>query len=267
MKPYIDDLNTLKIKRVTDFKVLFTYDNKDYLLINHDDLDNNLSMYYRERVRDNRYILNLIGSVHNLSVRDIIIDTSKKPVKNITYSNINLDYFINELTRVNLVDSDSNNIIHNHLNSIKKLRNEIAKLEDEIGKIEKEYKDNRHFTKKQFRNIKDTQAERVKPAKFDAVCEKYNEKYGSIYKDGEGVLVDLFGIPCGTFFKCTNGLWSGVVDSDNKGNKVVGLETPVGYSEIPITKHNKDLYIIVTDFCTMTEYLNKVITIQKQYKA
>lgn len=223
MKPSISDLRKLRIKKVKDYKVLFTYNNKEYLLLSEKDGDSCLMLFERVKVKDNRYVLeHIANAITCLTPSDLIRDISKKKPKNITYCNIDREYFVKTLVECNLVTGKYNDKYREVQNKVDILQEEIRILQKQISSIYMDWrKTSKHGSKCYGDGIKIQQAERISGASSGEWCEEYNEHYGHVHPIYGGTLTDLFSLPVGTTFYCTNGCWSGIISFNNKGNKTV----------------------------------------------
>lgn len=103
----ITDLTQLRFKKVNHYKVQFSYENKEYILLSEEDDDCALMLMERIKVRENRYILNYIKSVISCKKpEDFIKDISKTKPHHLVYSNINREWFAKQMAKTGLADEE-----------------------------------------------------------------------------------------------------------------------------------------------------------------
>ena len=101
----IAELTQLRFKKIKDYKVQFSYGDKEYILLSKDDDDCILILVERIKVRENRYILNHIKSVISCKQpMDFIKDNiSKAKPYHLVYSNIDKEWFIKQMIKIGLI--------------------------------------------------------------------------------------------------------------------------------------------------------------------
>ena len=244
----ITDLRKLKIKKVSNFKLLFEYDGREYIIINDSGDDCHISLYERIWVkkdasgRKQRCILeHVAGEVTCRTPIDFIKDISKRHPKNITYSNIDREYFVKMLAEMNFVGGK-------YTEEYKKLKEEQDKINEEIRKLQREvselYKDWRKPSGHGSKQPVSTEfliniSERVVGAKTGDWCEEHKAKYGSVHSEYGGELVDLFSLPVGTNFYVNNGSYDAVISVDEHGDKCI----LTAKSFVKLTKEHHSAYI------------------------
>ena len=241
-KPIINELSKLKFKKVKSYKVVFKHENREFILIDDSsDGDCHLSMYERIWVKKDRCIIEQVAGAITCRVpSDLIRDISVKKPDNITYSNIDREYFVKMLAEMHFIEGkyyDEYKLLSNKADELNK---QIRELQRQISNNYKDWRKPSGRGSKQYGfELKASKAERIKGAKDGDWCEEYKAEYGSIHPEYGGVLTDLFNLPVGTTFFCTNGYWSGMIGCNNKGNKTVINDV----CERELDKDNHSLYI------------------------
>lgn len=150
IKLEIKDLSLLKITKVKDWAVYFTYDNEKYLLHGSTDGgDSSITLYLRIPLNDNgKYKLEPLNGkwtkddyIANKYIR--VDKVGKQNCRTIHYSEIDKSYFVKQLTNdefVSGVFSVKVDIIKiknkTRQEEMKKLREQIWKLEKQIKELE-----------------------------------------------------------------------------------------------------------------------------------
>jgi hypothetical protein len=147
LKLEIRDLSLLKINKVKDWAVYFTYDNEKYLLHGSSDGgDYSMTLYLRIPIgSDGKYKLESITGKYTSS--DYVSDyinvnkLGKGKNKTIHYCDIDKEYFVKQLTKEGFVTG----VLDEKVDAIKlknKVRQEeIKKLREQIYKIERQIKE------------------------------------------------------------------------------------------------------------------------------
>lgn len=147
MKLAIEDLSLLKIDKVKDWAVYFTYDNDKYLLHGASDgCESSVTLYLRIPINNKgRYNLEAIHGQYTSSdsvSRYIKVNKIGSGRSNtIHYSEIDKEFFVKQLTN----DGYVSGMMDEKVDSIK-IKNqvrqeEIKKLREQIRKIEKQIKE------------------------------------------------------------------------------------------------------------------------------
>lgn len=147
MKLEIKDISLLKIDKLKDWAVYFTYGNERYLLHGSSDGgDYSMTLYLRVPIgEDGKFKLEPIQGKYtsNDSVSDYIKvnKLGKGKSKTIHYSEIDKEFFVKQLT----VNGFVSGVLDEKINVIK-LKNktrqeEIKKLREQIYKLEKQIKE------------------------------------------------------------------------------------------------------------------------------
>lgn len=170
----IEDLMKLRFKKVKPWKVVFMYDNNLYMLLDDSDDERRLSLLKRVN-RDGKDTFEYINGRATLySLMDLIKDISRKKsskVENITYSNIDREYFVKKLVELGFSTGLFENIYKNKEEEIKRLRDEIKKLEAQIIDVNKCWdKTSGHGSKCYGLELKKKIADRVTGAKDGDYC-------------------------------------------------------------------------------------------------
>lgn len=249
------NINSLKIRKVKCNKIYFDYFNRHYMILDNDELLR-VSLYEREFNEFGYTKAHYMAtSRFEINAMKFIKDISKNnSSENITYSNIDKEFFIKQLTLQGLIvgmylaEYESNEIEKEEIRrSIKKLQYEIQEFNTKLINIDKNYlKTNNHGSKQYTNKLKEEISERVKGANEGTYCKEYNAYYGDIHPLYGGVLTDLFNLKCGTVFQCTNGNWYGLISADEHGDKaVIPLKGFKDKEEtiIKLTSKNHSLYI------------------------
>lgn len=147
MKLEIKDISLLKIDKVKDWAVYFTYDNNKYLLHGSSDGgDYSMTLYLRVPIgSDGKYKLEAITGKYTSSdyVSDYIkvnkVGNGKS--RTIHYCDIDKEFFVKQLT----VNGFASGVLDEKIDVIK-LKNktrqeEIKKLREQIWKLEKQIKE------------------------------------------------------------------------------------------------------------------------------
>lgn len=241
-KPIINDLSKLKFKRVKTYKVVFSYEDREFILIDDSsDGDCHLSMLERIWVKKDRCIIEQVAGAITCRVpSDLIRDISVRKPNNVTYSNIDREYFVKMLAEMHFVEGKYCDEYKELSKEADELNRQIRELQRQISNNYKDWRKPSGRGSKQYGDtIKASMAERIKGAEDGEWCEQYNAEYGSTHPEYGGILVDLFNLPVGTTFYCTNGCWSGLVWYNNHGDKVIINDA----CEVKLTKDNHSLYI------------------------
>ena len=137
MKLTITDKSKLKITKVKDWAIYFTYCDEKYLLHESTDCyDSVVTLYKRLPVNDNgKYELEWL---HSNPYSDIPTIEYKKKNKYWTGTNsqVNIDKFVYDLTKDGFFESEYEKEIKKKSDPINKKKAQIAKLEEEIRILE-----------------------------------------------------------------------------------------------------------------------------------
>lgn len=236
----IKDIDKLKITKVRYYKVHFTYDNTKYVLVDTSDEDRHISLYVRKHNKEKGYYYSefMNGTISSATP----VDTIKFIGKGEVYSQIDKEYFIKKLVELGFSEGLFEKQYSNYLSEREEIISKIEMLRAEMSKLSNDWqKTSGHGSKTRSleRKFKIETAESIKGAKDGEWCEQYQEPYGSIHKDYGGVLTDLYNLPVGKQFFCTNGQWYGYIAYNEKGKKTV--VTDVGEREL--TPENHSLFI------------------------
>lgn len=265
----ITDIQLLKITRININKVYFTYDGKDYaleLLIEPDETTGLIHgrLYSRDRhiswSQNGKLLAETEPYSGFTSLYEVIHDVSKHKMSSLTYYNIDKLHMIRVMEDKGLLVDKTPSSRGYHA-KVDKIQSNIEKLQKELNELslglltetDKHLKPTGHGSKCYGKEVKIKASERfIKEAhKIGEVCQKYTDmmykevKYGDVDKLTGGVLTDLRSLPYGTYFRCTNGNWIGIIGCDNKGNKTVINEKIIETDGKVITEDNHALYIEV----------------------
>ena len=239
----ITDLRKLKFKRVCYYKVLFIYDNKEYIMIHDGEDEGHISLFERVKVKENRYVLDSVSGIITCKYPgDFIKDISKKKPKHMVYSNINREWFVKQLIETGLADGIYSEDYNKLKSDVDKINEEIRKLQGQISSLYKNWRTTSNKGSKCYSNdIKAKMAERVVGAKEGDWCDQYQAIYGSTHPEYGGVLVDLYSLPVGTYFWCENGNYPAMISYNSHGDKIIVTDN----SEVKLTKEHHSLYISI----------------------
>lgn len=238
----IEDLKKLRITKVKTYKVTFKYEDREFIILDNSSYGEcGLVLMERVWVKDNRCVLNIIKCA--LTCRnpfDFIKDISKTKPNNVTYSNIDREYFVKMLAEMNFIGGKYADSYKELKEKQDKLNEKIRELQREVSNLYKEWrKPSGHGSKQYGIEIKTKVAERIKGAEKGEWCEQYNAEYGSEHPIYGGTLIDLFTLPVGTTFYVTNGQYDAFISVDEHGDKcVVTLN-----SCVKLTKDNHSAYV------------------------
>lgn len=267
----ITDIQLLKITKINAHKVYFTYDDKDYALelkLEPDGITNLFSgrLYLRDKHRPSAQNIELLAETDSYSgftsFNEVIHDVSKNRMSSPTYSNIDKLHMIRVMASKGLL-IDSTPSSKGYYDKINNLQSNIDKLHKELNELSIELmtENNKyleptgHGSKCYNKEVKIKASERLleKAHKIGEVCKSYSNmmhkviRYGDVDKLTGGVLTDLRSLSYGTYFRCTNGNWEGIIGCNQHGNKTVIHEMAEEPHGIEITEDNHALYIIVLD--------------------
>lgn len=240
----ITSLESLRFKQVKLWKVLFEYDNKEYLLLDTGDVEEGcITLFERHKVRENRYILKFMKSIFTSSKPiDYIKDISKRNAKTLVYSNIDREYFVKQLVRNGLAEEGSlyyvvwNAIIQEE----DKINAQIRELNRQKSELYKEWsKTAGRGSRVNIDKIKKEVADRIPGAKDGDYCEEYKDYYGNTHPEYGGKLVDLYGLKVGTVVFVTNGGYLATITFDDHGDKCVVTDK----SLVKLTKEHHSAYV------------------------
>lgn len=237
---FIEDLSLLKITKITDYKIYFTYKSESYFILHSYNL---LNLYKRE-IKNNKVTIDLYKSIKVISgfnIRYLYRDISLVITKNKVYNNIDREHFVKKLTEIDLIDSLYSREYTELQSRINEIDAQIQKLSAEKHELYRSWSEFHNMGSKKCNEskFKIQAANRIKGKAYGEYCEQYNTSYGSTHSVYGGVLTDLFSLPIGTHFHCTNGDWDGIIWYNNKGNKCV----ITGKNMVEINENNKNLYI------------------------
>ena len=161
-------------------------------------------------------------------------------MSNITYSNIDREYFVKKLVELGFSTGLFESEYVGKEAEINKLKLKIKELEAQIIDVNKRWNNTSgHGSKCYGVELKKKVADRVVGAKDGDYCEQYNDYYGNSHPEYGGTLTDLFSLPVGTHFYVCNGLYFAAIGVNEHGDKIV--ITDVG--ERVITNDHHSLYI------------------------
>lgn len=243
-KPYICDLVELQVTKIKYYKVMFKYSGKEYLIIKDDSDDSCISLYERQKVAQDRYVLHHIKSVYtSYFPGDLIRDISVRKPTHTVYSNVDRQYFVKRLAELDMVDGP-------YIQEFKKIReierelnSKIRSIQNEISELYKEWRNTLNKGSKIIGDrLKIQASERVQSAKDGDWCKEYSAEYGSVHPEYGGVLTDLYSLPFGSCFFCTNGNWYGYIGCDKHGDKTVFTDNE-NVEPVKLTSDKHSLYI------------------------
>lgn len=239
----IKDLSKLRFTKVKPWKIVFYYEDTLYMLLDDSDDDRSISLL-KKVTRGGKETFDYInGKITLYSPMDLIKDISRKKsskVENITYSNIDREYFVKKLVELGFSTGLFESEYVGKEAEINKLRLKIKEFEAQIIDVNKRWnKTSGHGSKCYGLSLKKKVADRVVGAKDGDYCEQYNDYYGNSHPEYGGKLVDLYNLPVGTHFYVCNGLYFGTIGVNEHGDKTV--ITDVG--ERVITPDHHSLYI------------------------
>lgn len=234
----IDNLYDIKITKVTDIKLYFTFKNEKYLLLYRPDAGR-IALYHR-KFEQHKAKAEIITSVSAPGINSLIKTVTPRKGDKIVYSQINREYFVKRLTELGLCKSiytDRWNSINQEILSIDK---QIRELEQQKSKLYLNWRDTQNRGSRILGDKYKLQAaERIKGKKIGEWCEEYKDTYGNTHNEYGGTLTDSYSLSVGTIFECTNGNWMGNITVNKKGNKCVNI----GEKIIELTPKFHSLYV------------------------
>lgn len=239
----IKDISKLKFKKVKPWKITFFYEDTLYMILDDSGDERHLSLLKQVTHNGKKTFDYINGIITLYSPMDLIKDISRKKstkVENITYSNIDREYFVKKLVELGFSSGLFETEYVSKQAEINKLKLRIKELEAQIVNVNKSWdKTSGHGSKCYGLALKKQVADRVVGAKDGDYCEQYNDYYGNSHPEYGGKLVDLFNLTVGTHFYVCNGLYYASIGVNKHGDKTV--ITDVG--ERVITSDYHSLYI------------------------
>lgn len=239
----IEDLTKLKITKVKPWKIMFSYGDTVYMLLDDSDEERHLSLL-KQVERDSKKVFSYInGRVTVYTPMDFIKDISRRKFKNLdtfTYSNLDKEHFVKKLVELGFSSGLHEAEYLRKEAEINKLRLKIKDIESQIADLEANWRKTAgHGSKCYGIEFKKQKAERILGAKDGEYCKEYNDYYGNTDPKYGGVLTDLFNLPVGTIFYVCNGCYDAVIGVDKHGDKTVVTDV----NEVKLTKEYHSAYI------------------------
>lgn len=239
----IEDLTKIRITKVKPWKIVFSYDNTVYMLLDDSDEERHLSLL-KQIERDGKKTFSYInGRITIYTPMDFVKDISKRKFKNIdtfTYSNLDREHFVKKLVELGFSSGLYEAEYLRKEAEINKLRLKIKDIEKQIADTEANWrKTSGHGSKCCSDYFRRQAAERVVGAKDGEYCKEYNDYYGNTDPKYGGVLTDLFSLPVGTCFYVCNGCYDAVIGVSKHGDKTV----VTAVNEVELTKEHHSAYI------------------------
>lgn len=233
----IKDIDKLRITKVKYWKVHFEYDGTKYVLVDTSDEDRHISLYVRRYNEEKGYYYSefINGRISLTTPGDMIKFIGKGEV----YSQVDKEHFVKSLVRLEFSAGLFEEDYDNYIDAKAEIEEKIDMLRAEMSKLSADWNSTSGHgskTRSLERKKKIANAEKIKGAQDGDWCEEYQRPYGSIHNVYGGVLTDLYNLPVGRQFFCTNGQWYGYISYNEKGRKTV--ITDVGEQELTQDKHS-----------------------------
>lgn len=239
-KILIKDIDKLRITKVKYYKVNFEYDSTKYILVDTSDDERHISLYVRKQNKEKGYYY---GEFMNGTISlTTPVDAIKYIGKGEVYSQIDKEHFVKTLVELGFSEGLFEKNYEQYLNKREEIISQIELLRAEMSKLSADWNSTSGHgskTRSLERKKKIANAEKIKGAQDGEWCEEYQRPYGSKHNVYGGVLVDLYNLPVGRQFFCTNGQWYGYISYNEKGRKTVVTDT----GEHELTKDRHSLFI------------------------
>ena len=246
----IKNIDKLKVTKVKYWKVNFEYDGTKYVLVDTSDEDRHISLYVRRYNEEKGYYYSELinGRISLTTPGDMIKFIGKGEV----YSQVDKEHFVKSLVRLEFSEGLFEEEYNKYIDAKAEIEEKIDMLRAEMSKLSADWNSTSGHGSKTTslaNSFKLKNAEKIKGAKDGEWCEEYDRTYGSIHGVYGGVLTDLYNLPVGTFFYCTNGCWYGSISFNEKGRKTVITDKV----EVELTPDKHSLYISKIHFNKTSE--------------
>lgn len=222
----VRDIRNIRITKVLPWKINFRYEGNSYsVLLSKVDAREGKERY-RVVIVLNGADFRVLSKSNNIIdhdlIKEFIRDISRVQRQNITYSNVNKEFFVKRLQHhgISTCYAMEYEKMNNESDYIKA---KIESLQRTLESVQVKFYNESGHARVYEDSIKIKVSERVQKDahKKGEWCKEYNDTYGSVHKEYLGVLTDLRSLPYNTRFECTNGNWSGVISCNNHGDKTV----------------------------------------------